>query len=344
MLLATTLDPAVLDEKRCKAEEAYVGCLRDHFRGLIHCHVLIGQKGSNIKAEYQQRLDRLPEGIKNFGEMLIPELRDRFVIIDVPHDEAVLQDEFECEASRAAVTLASVPGIDAAIVHPDTKAAAELHGMAVDKLFTLVAFRSSELADRELRASGAITIGGKTGKEFMDEIVMPSIYWAKHVKMIDKQIGKAVSDQGKNLDSFKSTILLVYDTWQRGHFAKSGKPGRFELITVAANREDGRPVTAESVATAIDPGGRRISFRVKPLSRSRDLYQAQHDRYISTNLDICIGISSGLDVLGNDKTCGAGDAYLRYCPCDENDVIARWEAVEQDDDVFEWPDSFSRYA
>lgn len=344
MLLATTFDPAVLDEKRCKSDEAYIGCLRDHFRSLIHCHVLIGMTGSHIKAEFRRRLEYLPENMRSMGENLLPELRDRFVQIDEPPDDYVEQQEYVCDASRAAVTLVNnVPGIDAAIVHEDTKAAAEMNGMAIDKLFTLGAFRSSTLADRERWARGAIPIGGMTDKEFRDKIIMPSVYWAKNVKLIDKQIGKAVADQGGNLESFQSTAWLVYDTWKCGHYANAGK-GLFELITVAAEREDGRPITAESVATAMDPEERRISFRVKPLARRSVLYQAQHDRYISTSLDVCIGISSGLDVVRRNRICGAGDAYLRYCPNDENDVIARWEEVEPGDDVFNWPADFIKYA
>ncbi len=346
MLLATTFDPAVLDS--C-SDEAYSACLADHFRGIISCHVLVGQNGTRIKSELQQRIEALPHCLQSRAMNLFPELRDRLIMLDFQDEDATLQQEYICAASRAAAMLAnSIQEIDAGIVHKDTKAAAELeaeqnNASHNNKLFTLPEFRSNPIADREHQA--VTPIAGLSLAQFQTKIIKPLVYWAKHVKLIDKQLGQAVADEGANLVSFQETVRLIYDTWHTGHFTSSGKPGRFELITVTEKRKSGHLVTAEGVANAMDPGERRILFRVKPPVRGNDLFKARHDRYISTNLDIAFGFSSGLDALGHGGKLGAGDIYLRHRPRnDEDDVIARWEAVEQHDDVFEWPKGLAKYA
>ena len=369
MLVASTIDPALFDPNRYGAlrggdaravreTKRDVTELCEHLYDAGMGHILVDDTRSRVRNSMKTYRETHPEGIPQEIEMAwnsIPECR--WVEIAVRDADFIrLSECIPHEGSRVALLL---PGcdtrIDASIVAPETRDAAEGAGVDLARVFDLMDYWRSPVHKRERDRRTAIPIGRRSKHYLLTEVLTPVLYWAKHVHLIDRYIGAAsqendnaqrdTSREGKrrryDWGPLSTFILEVYRAWTAGFYKGQGK---FEVITCLAQDDEGKKkaerLSPEEQRKSDDRrsdaatkqersmtnrlvtlGCKEVRVRVKSGSRGR---KAQHDRYIVTNQGIAVGFSSGLDTIGKDL-CDEGDIYLRPLKEDDpRDPVTQW--------------------
>lgn len=308
MFITSISDPEIFNPANVDSDASYAGTLSAHIDRLFFYHIPIFDNTLGNSIMGQRIVNFIPEIVKKVKANGIQERINAVIspsrIIRLKPDDARLEKIKELvdnDSSAIAVALAGYTH-DILVVNPDTFSAMELGEIPLDKTVPIHDYYSSQSAEIERKYQDAYQLSGMPTSEFINEILTPTLFWAKSVKIIDKMINPAAFPrESGNWDSFKKTIIKIYDEWASGHGYNAGIKETFEIISIHTNNHVG-DLEAEKLAEKLDlPKTGHVKISLKPPSDSV-LKENFHDRYIQTN-QFTVGFSKGFDISRDDGTC-----------------------------------------
>ena len=317
MLVCSVHDPAIFDQRLFAENDHYEAIMASHLRDVQLCHLLVVDEGGTVWREIIALAEKVP-WLGMYLNACISESRIVYLPSVQQHGDKVRQ-WLDQAGSAEAVGLIAHKQVDVLVAANQTVDAMSIEKMPLDKTCMLRDYHKSPSYQRESLSRGARALNTLTKKEFLDDVITPVVWWAEACTVIDKMIVRAAyGDPGgqrkeqSNFSDFKETIHAILGIWRKG---PRRSEGTFRIISEHTNQYIGDELAKQladklGLADACD-----IEICLK---NKEELKVLNHDRYLVTNNDICIGFTRGFDLLdadfkGNKQNmmCGISDVYVR---------------------------------
>jgi hypothetical protein len=321
MLVCSIHDPAIFDTKLFQENSLYEGRIDAHLDRVGLSHLLVcddAASGSLIWSDIFKAAEASPFLAMKLSACLNPQR-----IVYLPCEKSrydKLVKRLDRPGSASVVGLICHGNVDVLIAAQDTVKAMVEEGMDLKRTCTMADYHKSPVYARERLSFGGRPVSDLSREQFLQEIVVPVIHWAKHAAVVDKVITRAAfggkEGMGKpnaNWPRFRATVRDIYAAWQKTPFANEGE---FEIVSSHNNFKVGD----ELAAALAERLGLMEPNVVVSLKSDQKVGAINHDRYLWTDKDVCIGFTKGFDLLSSDEPCGVSDVYLRQ-PQAEKDTV-----------------------
>lgn len=323
MLVCSIHDPAIFDAKLLREDVHYEGRLDQHLENVRLTHLLVCDDSPGNSLIWKDILAAATASPYLSAKLNACVNLQRIIYLPCEkiRYEKILK-WLDRPGSASAVGLICHGKIDVLIAAQDTREAMAVEGLDIGKTSTMVDYHRSPVAARERLLFAGRPVGALSRDEFLREIIIPVVCWARHVTVIDKMLtlaafggNEATGRPNANWSKFRATLQCIYEAWMKTPCSRDGK---FEVISSHNHFKVGDDL-AKELAEKLDLAKPNVKVSLKSDS---EVGAINHDRYLVTDKDVCVGFTKGFDLLGPDAPCGVSDVYIRQ-PQLEKDTVAQ---------------------
>jgi hypothetical protein len=337
MLVCSIHDPAMFNPDLFKQDNSYEGLLSHHLDDVGYCHLLICDQEGALWKPILDSMEQLPSAVAIKLNALINS--QRLIYLPRCNKERFLQvgKWLDYPGSAEAAELISHGHVDVLVAATETFDAMSLEKMACDRTCTMYNYHLHKAYQRERLSRGGRPLDELTKSEFLQQIIRPVVYWADNCTILDKMITRVAygadgnGREGENWPHFKNTIKSIFAEWRKGCH---GSDACFRIVSC----HNGPYVGGELPLRLAEKLGFEATTGIEICLKSKDaINRINHDRYLVTNQDVCVGIPSGFDLMRDNEKCRITDAYLRQHQQESDAVLTvldlpdtgKWSSVRK---------------
>lgn len=335
MLLNTVILPEALEAPAESGQYSGLICssrislLRDLAK---NCLVLVDRQGE-LRSEIKCVIDRWPPKFKPQVQVLLKELlkSNRIVEVGRVHNPPATCATATC---KIGVEVARSAAPSCAVIVEGHECRTCVLGQANPRhAVTANEFHASRFEEERLEAAGGYTLrdGQWNQREFENKVLRPVFAHAKHVKVIDRNIGRTATGAGVK-PSYRNTLLWLLKVFKEASPTRT--VGSFEVYCGLYTSTGPEPnaMSAEQVRTALS-ALRRLEDEMKfadipvrvVVKKETPGKEMPHGRYLFTD-QVELLVERGFDLLWTDaKMRGARlrpgrdprpvkDVSITHCP------------------------------